>query len=110
MFDFKGDLYPKREQHSSNGEEPEKRAKHDDVESSAVPLFRCTCYRLEELTLNAQGRTKKYLLNLVRDVPSGLMGCASAALKLVASRREGNSIMQEILHHPVEYKLELLLL
>ena len=54
VFDFKGDLYPRKEQQSSNGEEPEKRAKHDDEESSAVPLFRCTCYRLEELTLNVE--------------------------------------------------------
>ena len=48
VFDFKGELYPKKktaEDQSSNGEEPEKRAKHD-VENSTVPLFRCTCYRL----------------------------------------------------------------
>ena len=46
VFDFKGELYPKKkeEEQSSNGEEPEKRSKHDD-ESSTVPLFRCTCYR-----------------------------------------------------------------
>ena len=51
VFDFKGEIYPNKnkekeeEDKSSNGEEPEKRAKNDD-KSSTVPLYRFTCYRL----------------------------------------------------------------
>ena len=55
VSDFKGALFPKKEkvdeegEQNSNGEEPEKRAKHEDESSASsslsVPLFRCTCYR-----------------------------------------------------------------
>ena len=74
VSDFKGALYPKKEKtdaeedQNSNGEEPKKRAKHEEDESSAssplsVPLFRCTCYRSVNLIIgnkcNYQGTRRQ---------------------------------------------------